>query len=44
MTKEIIEKQLQGRISVQNCAWILNSQEFYGAMFEIKIPYPQNQN
>ena len=41
MTKEIIEKQMHGSITVTNAHWNLTSQQkihFYGAMFIIELP------
>lgn len=42
MTKEIVEKQMQGRIGIQNVHWNLDQSEFYGAMFIIEIPHLQD--
>lgn len=48
MTKEIIEKQMQGSISVTNTEWFLSStptqEKFYGASFIIELPCKQDKN
>ncbi len=38
MTKEIIEKHMNGLITVQNNSFTINSKEYYGACFTIFIP------
>ncbi|PAF54375.1 hypothetical protein BKH42_00200 [Helicobacter sp. 13S00482-2] len=45
MTKEIIEKQMYGTISVSNSNWIskFSGKSYYGAIFLIKLPVKQNQ-
>ncbi|MDO7252862.1 sensor histidine kinase [Helicobacter cappadocius] len=45
MTKEIIEKQMYGTISVSNSNWVskFSAKSYYGAIFLIKLPIKQNQ-
>lgn len=44
MTKEIVEKQMHGKINIKNAYWNLDNQKYYGAMFIIEIPYLKNKN
>ncbi|MCE3037602.1 HAMP domain-containing histidine kinase [Helicobacter sp. faydin-H20] len=46
MTKEIIEKQMQGTISAHNMQWHIAGEEqsFYGASFIIELPCTTNKN
>lgn len=41
MTKEIIEKQMQGSIHSTNINWQHKNHKFYGAMFVIELPHPK---
>ncbi len=41
MTKEIIEKQMQGSIHSTNVHWQYKNHKFYGAMFIIELPHPK---
>ncbi|PAF41497.1 hypothetical protein BKH45_06945 [Helicobacter sp. 11S03491-1] len=45
MTKQIIERQMYGTISVSNANWIskFSGENYYGAIFLIELPIKQNQ-
>lgn len=44
MTKEIIEKHLDGKISVKNESYTYNNQKYKGATFTIKLSLNNNKN
>ncbi|PAF48168.1 hypothetical protein BKH46_02350 [Helicobacter sp. 12S02634-8] len=45
MTKQIIERQMQGTISASNLNWIskISAESYYGAIFLIELPLRTNQ-